>query len=355
MTASGRDDLAALPELTIPGKPPGAILLNANESPGPPSAAVVAAITEAALQGNRYPTWFSEELVAKLARHLGVDASWIAVGCGSMSLCQQLIQAVCVGKDEVLCAWRSFEAYPVMAQVHGVGITTVPLTVDHRHDLEGMLGALTEHTRLVFICNPNNPTGTAVRSDELTRFLDKVPPDVVVVMDEAYREFVTDPDVPDGIPLALERENMAVLRTFSKGYGLAGIRVGYCVAPPALVSVVSKVAVPFATSRIAQAAGLAALDEVPAAIARCAAVTVERERVAGALRAAGYEVPDSQANFVWLPLGPISAAFGDHCAAHSIMVRVFANDGVRVTSGLPEENDAFLAAATQFTERRPSC
>lgn len=342
-----RGDLATLPELTIPHKPPGAILLNANESPGPPSPAVVAAITEAALQGNRYPSWSSEELVAKLSRHLGVDPAWIAVGCGSMSLCQQVIQAACVDDDEVLCAWRSFEAYPVMAQVHGVGVRTVPLTTDHRHDLKSMLAAVTPHTRLVFICNPNNPTGTAVRTEELTDFLDAVPPDVLVVMDEAYREFVTDPDVPDGIPLALERENVAVLRTFSKGYGLAGIRVGYCIAPPALTTVVSQVAVPFAVSRIAQAAALAALDEVPDALARCAAIIPERSRVLTALRDAGYEVPDSHANFVWLPLGPTSTDFGAHCAARSVMVRVFAGDGVRVTIGHPHENDAFLAAARE--------
>ncbi|MEU8995648.1 aminotransferase class I/II-fold pyridoxal phosphate-dependent enzyme [Streptomyces caniferus] len=168
---------------------------------------------------------------------------------------------------------------------------------------------------------------------------------VLVVLDEAYREFLTDPDVPDGIPLALERENVAVLRTFSKAYALAGVRIGYWVAPPPIAAGTAKVRVPFAVSRLAQAAGLAALEHADEVGARCETVIRERERLSAAMREAGHDVPPSQANFLWLPLRERSARFGEHGAESGIMVRVFGKDGVRVTVGLPKENDAFLRAA----------
>ncbi|MCZ4125216.1 histidinol-phosphate transaminase [Streptomyces sp. H39-S7] len=348
MTVEGRRDLAAIPPYNIPTQRPEAVLLNSNEWPGPPSAAVQQAIRDAAARGNRYPAWSSDELVARLAEHHDLDPGWISVGCGSVSLCQQVVQATCGPLDEVIHAWRSFEAYPVVARVHGAVATEVPLTRYHVHDLDAMAAAVTERTRLIFVCNPNNPTGTAVRTVELTRFLDRVPAHVLVVLDEAYREFVTDPDVPDGIPLALERDNVAVLRTFSKAYGLAGIRVGYCVAPPSVTGVVAKVAIPFAVSRTAQAAALAALGETRESSTACRRVTAERDRVHGELRALGYEVSPSQANFHWLPLGSVSAAFGAHCEKESVLVRVFGTEGVRVTVGSPAENDLLLSAARTF-------
>ncbi|GAA2307728.1 histidinol-phosphate transaminase [Streptomyces caniferus] len=343
-----RADLAGIPDYIIPGQPPGAILLNSNEGPLAPPPSLIEAITRAAAESHRYPTWFSDELVSRLADRLGVPEQWITVGCGSVSLCQQLIQAYCAPGDEIVCAWRSFEAYPVFARVAGVTARTVPLDPEHRHDLDAMLAAITPATRVVFVCNPNNPTGTVVRADALRRFLDEVPSDVLVVLDEAYREFLTDPDVPDGIPLALERENVAVLRTFSKAYALAGVRIGYCVAPPPIAAGTAKVGVPFAVSRLAQAAGLAALEHADEVGARCETVIRERERLSAAMREAGHDVPPSQANFLWLPLRERSARFGEHCAESGIMVRVFGKDGVRVTVGLPEENDAFLRAAQSF-------
>jgi histidinol-phosphate aminotransferase len=229
----------------------------------------------------------------------------------------------------------------------------VPLTPDLRHDLDATCGAITAATRLVFVSNPHNPTGTAVGRDELARFLGAVPGDVLVVLDEAYREFVTDPDVGDGLCLAAEHDNVAVLCTFSKAYGLAGARAGYFVAPPSVAAGVRTVGVPFAVSRLAQAAASASLDCMHELAARCAEVVAERERVRGALLDHGYEVPDSQANFVWLPLGEQTVAFDRHLLAHGVVVRAFPPDGVRVTIGLPEENDAFLAAAAAFLHRRP--
>jgi len=280
-----------------------------------------------------------------LAQRLDVPADRLAVGCGSVSLCTQLVQATCSDGDEVVYAWRSFEAYPILVRVVGAVPVPVPLTAEFGHNLEAMLAAITPRTRMLFVCSPNNPTGTVVRRAELERFLDAVPTEVLVVLDEAYIEFVRDPAVADGIALAAQRPNVVVLRTFSKAYGLAGLRVGYCYAAPDVVAAVRKVAVPFAVSTIAQAAAIASLDAADELLARCDDVALERVRVRDALIAAGFTVPETQANFVWLPLGEGAAAFAEKCAEAGVLVRAFAGDGVRVTVGTPAENDAFLAAA----------
>ncbi|MBY8875056.1 histidinol-phosphate transaminase [Micromonospora sp. PLK6-60] len=347
MTVPSRADLATLPDYIIPRQAPGAILLNSNELPMAPLPAVAEALAAAARDSHRYPQWFSEDLVAALAARIGVPESWLAVGCGSVSLCAQLIQAYCRPGDEVLCAWRSFEAYPVLARIAGATPRTVPLDAAHRHDLVAMAAAVTPATRLTFLCNPNNPTGTAFGRQELHAFLDRVPPDVLVVLDEAYHEFA-GPDVADGVSVLADRENVAVLRTFSKAYGLAGVRVGYCVAPPAVIREVHRVAVPFVVSRLAQRSASVALRHADEVAARCATVVRERERVFRALRGRGFPVPRSQANFLWLPLGAESGRFAEYCAEQGILVRRFGDEGVRVTVGLPDENDAFLRAAEQF-------
>jgi len=249
----------------------------------------------------------------------------------------------------VLFAWRSFEAYPIVTQVGNATPVRVPLTSSHTHDLDAMLAAITPRTRLVFVCNPNNPTGTAVRRAELTRFLDAVPSDVVVVLDEAYREFVTDPEVPDGLEFARTRPNVAVLRTFSKAYGLAGLRVGYAVAADEVIEAVRKVYVAFSVNALAQTAALASLDAKDELLARCADIVAERTRVRDALLDLGYEVPETLANFVWLPLGERTTAFAEHALAHKVVVRPFTGEGARVTIGTREENDTFLEAARAFS------
>ncbi|TQM81778.1 histidinol-phosphate aminotransferase [Saccharothrix saharensis] len=353
MTVRTRADLVALPGY-VPGKTiPGAIKLASNEVSAGPLPSVVRAIADAATAVNRYPDTAATDLVARLADKLGVPAEQVAVGCGSVTLCQQLVQATCTEADEVVFAWRSFEAYPLVTAVVGAGQQRVPLTPGHGLDLDAMAAAITPKTRLVFVCNPNNPTGTALRAAEIERFVERVPSDVLVVIDEAYKEFVDDPDVPDGVELAKRqwaagRDNVAVLRTFSKAYGLAGLRVGYAVASPAVAETLRKVYVPFSVNALAQAAALASLDAEDELMARCRAIVAERARVRGELLAAGFEVPESQANFVWLPLGERTAAFNEHCLAHKVVVRAFAGDGARVTIGEPEENDAFLAAARSF-------
>jgi histidinol-phosphate aminotransferase len=348
MTVRTRADLDLLPGY-VPGRSiPGTVKLASNEVSAGPLPSVVAAICDAAAGINRYPDNGATALVDRLAARLDVPPSQLVIGCGSVTLCQQLVQATCGPTDEVLFAWRSFEVYPLIARVAGARQRTVPLGQDHTHDLAAMLEAITPATRLVFVCNPNNPTGTAVRRDELVAFLDAVPDGVLIVLDEAYHEFVTDSTIPDGMALHRDRDDLAVLRTFSKAYGLAGLRVGYCVAPEPVATAVRKVAVPFSVSSLAQVAALASLDAEDELLARCQRVAAERDRVRAELLAMGYPVPDSQTNFVWLPLGAQTAAFDEHCLAHKVVVRPFPGDGARITIGDPTENETFLTAAREW-------
>lgn len=352
-----RDALAQLPAYTPGRSVPGAIKLASNEMPYPPLPSVADAIAAAVGADptggfNRYPDNAAVTLTETLAARVGALPDNIAVGCGSVALCQQLIQATCDDGDEVLYPWRSFEAYPIVTKVVGAVARTVPVSADHRLDLEALAAAVTDRTRMVFVCTPNNPTSTIVTEAELTAFLDAVPERVLVAVDEAYAEFVRDPAAAQGVSAALDRPNVVSLRTLSKAYGLAGLRVGYAVAAPGLITAIRKVGLPFAVNHLAQVAGIAALSEEarPELEMRLAAVVSERGRILSALRAAGFEVPDSQSNFVWLPLRERSAEFAQHCEAHRVIVRPFndATGGARVTIGLPEENDAFLAAVASF-------
>ncbi len=349
VTPRTRADLDTIPAY-IPGKSfPGAIKLASNETTLGPLPSVLDAIADAAANANRYPDNGHVTLIAALADHLGVATENIAAGCGSVSLCQELVQATCNDGDEVIFAWRSFEAYPVVTQVGGATPVKVPLTADHGHDLDAMLAAITDRTRLIFVCNPNNPTGNALTKAELERFLDAVPSDVLVALDEAYFEY--NRSDADGVALFRGRPNVVVLRTFSKAYGLAGIRVGYAVADPAVVTALSKVHIAFAVNAVAQAAAIASLAASGELLARTDGVVAERNRVRDALLAAGYEVPESAANFVYLPLGTRSGAFGAASAEAGVLLRPYGDDGVRITIGDPAENDAFLAFATS-TEAR---
>jgi len=349
MTARLRPLMADLPAYT-PGKTvAGAIKLASNETVDGPLPSVRAAIDQATDTLNRYPDNGYAELKDALAKHL---EKWafapenIAAGAGSVSLCQQLIQITSSVGDEVMFGWRAFEVYPLQVQVAGAIPVPVPLK-DHTHDLDAMLAAITERTRLIFVCNPNNPTSTVVPPEDLRRFVEQVPDDIVVCIDEAYVEYIRDGLLPDSLDLVREHRNVVVLRTFSKAYGLAGARVGYAVGDPDLITALGKVYVPFTASTLAQAAAIASLQASDELMARTDAVVAERARVTAALRAAGYQLPDSQANFVWLPLGPqYTAAFVEQAAARArVVVRPYGTDGVRVTIGAPAENDAFLAFA----------
>jgi histidinol-phosphate aminotransferase len=324
---------------------PEAVKLASNEVPYGPLPGVAEAVAEAALGMHRYPDMGAVALREALGERYAVDPARIAVGCGSVALAEHLAKATSVPGDEVLYAWRSFEAYPIIAIGGGATPVQVPNTTSHAHDLDAMAAALTDRTRLVFVCNPNNPTGTAIRRAELERFLDAVPETTLVVIDEAYREFVTDPEVPDGLDVAGDRPNVAVLRTLSKAWGLAGMRVGWLAAPEPVAATVRKIVTPFSVSLVAQAGALAALDAVTEMQRRVDLVIAERKRVYETLAALGLGVPETQANFVWLPLGGRSAEFAAASEARGVIVRAFAGDGVRVTIGTPEENDRFLAVA----------
>ncbi|MEU2090388.1 histidinol-phosphate transaminase [Nocardia beijingensis] len=348
MTAQIRPDLESIPAYTPGRSNPGAVKLASNETTIGPLPAAAKAIAEAAELANRYPDNQSTELRTALAEFLGVGFDNVAVGCGSVALCQELVQITCSSpSDEVLFAWRSFEAYPIVTKVGNATAVQVPLTAGQVHDLDALAAAVTERTKLIFVCNPNNPTGTAVGRTELSRFLDTVPSHVLVVLDEAYYEYVRLTDHPDGVEIGRTRSNVVVLRTFSKAYGLAGLRVGYAVGDPAVITALLKVHIPFSVSRLAQAAAIASLEARHELLDRTDQLVVERERVRDALVAAGYPVPSSEANFVWLPLGARSAEFGEASAAAGVLVRPYGTDGVRVTIGDPHENDQFLSFAAE--------
>jgi histidinol-phosphate aminotransferase len=338
-----------------PGKAPVAAVgeahkLSSNESPYGPLPSVLEVIAEAGGVINRYPDNGAEALIGALAERFDVPASHVAVGCGSVGVLKQLIEAVSDPGDEVLYAWRSFEAYPPLADLAGATSVRIPLRGE-THDLAAMATAITPRTRLILVCNPNNPTGTVVREQELLDFLAQVPADCLVVLDEAYREYIRDPDVPDGIDLYRRRPNVAVLRTFSKAYGLAGLRVGFLVGHEAVAEAIRKTMLPFTVNSVAQAAAVASLNAENELLERVEAVVKERDRVSAALRADGWTVPDTEANFVWLRLGDHTARFAEACEAAGISVRPFAGEGARVSIGTGAANDAFLAVANAFPYR----
>jgi histidinol-phosphate aminotransferase len=322
--------------------------LSSNENPYPPLPGVLESVTAAASSFNRYPDMMCTALMSELADRLGVPLSHLSTGTGSVGVAQQLLQATSGPGDEVIYAWRSFEAYPIITQISGATSVQVPLSPGDVHDLDAMAGAITDRTRLIFVCNPNNPTGTVVRRAELKRFLDRVPGDVLVVLDEAYREFVRDTGVPDGVEFYRERPNVCVLRTFSKAYGLAGLRVGFAIAHEPVAAALRKTALPFGVSQLAQNAAIASLRAEDELFGRVGALVSERTRVVEGLRAQGWSLPETQANFVWLRLGERAVDFSARCEQHGVVVRPFPGEGVRVTIGEPEANDIFLKTTEAF-------
>ncbi|HVU61463.1 MAG TPA: histidinol-phosphate transaminase [Mycobacteriales bacterium] len=347
MTVRLRPAMATLPTYIAGRKSPGAVVLASNESPYGLLPAVAATIDGLTAGVSRYPDMTSAALLETIAAYHGVAAEQVAVGAGSVEVVGQLAAAVVDSGDEVIFGWRAFEAYPIITTVVGGTAVKVPLR-DEIHDLEAMIAAITPRTRLVLVCNPNNPTGTAV-GDELTRFVDRVPDDVLVVIDEAYHHYADSALVPDATVAFRDRPNVVVTRTFSKAFALAGLRVGYCIGASDVVAAVRKTQVPFSVSGLAQQCAIAALGDEEEVRRRAAETVTERERVAAALRSTGYEIPLSQANFVWLPIGDEAMRFAEHCSADNVLVRPFAGEGVRVTIGLPEENDRFLTLAESWT------
>ncbi|GAB2638365.1 histidinol-phosphate transaminase [Gordonia jinhuaensis] len=348
-----RPDLSSIPAY-VPGKTfPGAVKLASNEVIHDPLPSVKQAIADAADTVNRYPDNGMVELTETLAKNLGVTPDEVQVGCGSVSLCQNLITATSGPGDEVLFAWRSFETYPLATRVAGATPVQVPLAADLSHDLPAMADAITDRTRLIFVCNPNNPTGTVVDAQALVDFLDRVPSSVVVALDEAYFEYTRFDDAQsyDAMDLHRRYDNVVVLRTFSKAYGLAGLRVGYAIGDPTVIDALRRVHVPFSVNSLAQRAAIASLSAASELLTRTETVVSERARVTAALREMGYRVPDSQANFIWVDLGDETMRFASDAIDAGIVVRPFDGDGVRITVTEAHENDLVIAFAADWSKR----
>ncbi|RNL77751.1 histidinol-phosphate transaminase [Nocardioides marmorisolisilvae] len=352
-----RAEVTAMPAY-VPGRPPVprddviTYKLSSNENPYPPLPGVLEAAARACAVMNRYPDMGSVELRTALATKLGVELDQVAVGTGSVAILYHLLQAFCEPGDEVVLAWRSFEAYPIAITVAGATGVEVPLTADGRHDLPAMAAAVTERTRVVLLCTPNNPTGPALTRSEVEAFLAAVRSDVVVVIDEAYLEFVRSADPVDGVGLATSRGNVVVMRTFAKAYGLAGLRVGYLVGPAPIAEAVRACSLPFGVSSLAQAAAVASLDAEVELFERVASIVAERDRVVAGLADAGWTVPEAQGNFVWFELGDRTAEFVAAAEEAGIVVRPFAGEGVRVSIGEPDANDVLLKVAAALHPSR---
>ncbi len=357
MVVTLRPEIAALQPYRQ-GRPAAAdaFKLSSNENPFPPLQAVVDAVADSSV--NRYPDGAATVLRARLAERYRVTPDEIQVGAGSVSILQQLIQAASGPGDEVLYAWRSFEAYPGLVTVSGATSIQVPLRTggaqEATHDLDAMAAAITDRTRVILVCTPNNPTSTIVTGAEFEAFMAKVPDTVLVLLDEAYREFVTDRVAVDGIPLLTRYPNLVVLRTFSKAYGLAGLRVGYAVGPAYILDAARATAVPLSVTEPAQRAAMAALDNEAELLERVAVLVERRTAVVQGLTDQGWTgalaIPAAQGNFVWLPTCEHTAAAAELLEAGGIVARVFPPDGIRVSIGEAESVETLLRAAAQVVE-----
>lgn len=348
-----RPEIAALPAYKQ-GKQAeaSAFKLSSNENPFDPLPSVVDAV-RAAVSFNRYPDASSPRLRARLAERFGVTDDAVHVAAGSVSILYQLAQAVCGPGDEVLFAWRSFEAYPGIVAVAGATAVTVPNTPSGGHDLDAMADAVTDRTRLVIVCSPNNPTGPIVTRAAFDAFLARVPGDVLVILDEAYAEFVTDPDAVDGAAVvAAGHPNVVVLRTFSKAYGLAGLRIGYAIGDPRVLAVARSTGIPLSVTAHAEEAALASLDHEDELRARVADIASRRDALVARLRAAGWDVPDAQGNFVWLPAVDRALEVAAGFEEAGLIVRPFAGDGVRISIGEDESIDPVVEVATRLAPAR---
>ena len=349
------------------GKPPVPVegltryKLSSNENPlGPvPEVARVLAEFDAV---HRYPDPLSTALRTALAGQLGVDAEDIVTGAGSLGALNQILKTFAGVnadgvQDEVIYAWRSFEAYPILVGIMGARSVQVPNLPDGSHDLDAMAAAITDRTRLILVCIPNNPTGPAVTESQIRAFLAKVPATVPVVIDEAYFEFCAASSIPEGeepplngLDIYRDYPNVIILRTFSKAQGLAGLRVGYSISHPQITRHLRVAATPFAVSALAERAAVASIEHQEAVMARVRHIVAERERVTARLRELGYEFPSTYANFVWLPLGERTGEFVDLMNRNALSVRAFGSEGVRVSIGEVEANDRFLSLCELFAQ-----
>ena len=337
------------------GKPADsdAFKLSSNENPFDPIPEVVRAI--AASSGvNRYPDAAGVELRARLAGRFGVRTEEVHLGAGSVSILAQLISAATGPGDEVVYSWRSFEAYPGLVAVAGATSVPVPNTADDRHDLSAMLAAISERTRIVIVCSPNNPTGSIVTASEFADFMAAVPPHILVILDEAYVEFVTDDSAVNGRELSGRYPNLVVARTFSKAYGLAGLRIGYAVGPEYILDAARTTSIPLSVTEAAQRAAIVSLDHETVVLERVHRLAMLRDEVWRSLVDQGWSVPRPQGNFVWLATGASTAAAAELFAAAGIVVRPFAAEGIRVSIGESQSVDKLLKAAAEVVRTLPT-
>lgn len=350
------------------GKPPAPVegltryKLSSNENPLGPVPAVVRVLAEFDAV-HRYPDPLSTALRTALAEQLGVDAEDIVTGAGSLGALNQIIKTFAGveadgGQNEVIYAWRSFEAYPILVGIMGARSVQVPNLPNGAHDLDAMAAAVTDRTRLILVCTPNNPTGPAVTESQIRAFLAKVPATVPVVIDEAYFEFCAVSSIPEGeepplngLDIYRDYPNVIILRTFSKAQGLAGLRVGYSISHPQITRHLRVAATPFAVSALAERAAVASIEHQDAVMERVKHIVAERERVTARLRELGYEFPSTYANFVWLPLGERTGEFVDLMNRNALSVRAFGSEGVRVSIGEVEANDRFLSLCELFAQK----
>ncbi len=317
--------------------------LASNESPFPPLPSVSDAIARAAAGVNRYPDIDGMVLRARLADAHGVGEDQIVLGCGSIEVCHQAVTISAGPGTEVVYAWPTFPEYTAITALAGARARRVPLA-GARHDVVAMAKAVTEETRVVFVCNPNNPTGTALTGAELAYLLDAIPSWCLVVVDEAYAEFADAPEFGSALELLRAHENVLVLRTFSKAYGLAGLRVGYGVTSVEVASLLRLAKIPFSVGNVALAAAVASIDAGSELVARMATIKAERDRVANQLAGLGWDIPSSQANFLWIPASEARAdAVARRCAESKVLIRQYP-DGLRITIGTEEENGRLLDA-----------
>ena len=328
-----------------------AVKLASNEVPFGPLPGVAEAVAAAIGDTARYADHDSDALAATYADLVGVTRAHVAVGPGSVGLLQQLTLAYAGPDDEVLYPWPSFIAYPQFSGVVAARRVVVPLR-RFSIDVDAVLAAVTPRTRIIFIANPNNPISGALRTADLRRLIEGAPANCLVVIDEAYREFVTGADVPDALPYLAEFPNVVVLRTLSKAFGMAGMRVGFLIGDPSIVAAAYATMIPFAVNGPAQAAAMVALQQGDEMRRRCGIIVAERHRAGQLLRRSGLGIPASQGNFWWLPVGTEAGALALALEQRGVVVRPFPT-GIRVTVGAPAENDAFLAALAAVRVARP--
>ena len=325
-----------------------AIKLASNENPLGPSPLAIAAAERELREVHRYPDGTAFRLRERIAAFHGVTRAEVLTGAGSNEILDLIVRTFCTAAHHVVFAEPAFVVYRLASLTYGVPFTAVN-TVELRHDLPNMAAAVTPATRVLFVANPNNPTGTYVPRDAVERLLREVPEEVIVVMDEAYFEYADAPDYPNSLELRGLRERLVVLRTFSKIYGLAGLRIGYAIARPDLIDYMNRVRAPFNVSSPGQAAAIAALDDTAHVAKSAEQNRRERSRLGSALGALGLGVAESQANFVYVDLGRPARPVYDALLRRGVIVRPFGNlpNGLRVTVGNPDENDRFVRALTE--------